>query len=510
MPLDARALSLKKALRLGIEIAEALMAAHAGGIIHRDLKPENIFVTSDGHAKILDFGLAKLTEVAMSAAGSGSMSPTVLGTVAGQMMGTAGYMAPEQVEGSREIDHRADLFAFGAVLYEMVGARRAFAGRSLADTLAQIQHEEPPSLAEIDGSLPAELERIVSKALAKDPAERYQHAGDLVVDLRNLTRGVNTGTVPSLAVAGRGPRQAAPRRGISLALAVPTAVAIALVAGLAGSWFPRGSDLPPAIEARFALDLPPGVTGLPRGAGGSISISPDGQTVAYVGIDATGARLLYVRDINEVGSAQVAGSDKAMAPAFSRDGDWITFALGQGRISRVQVSGGEPFPVCEACMDGTWGDDGYLYFVSGGSVWRTAATGGERELVADPLPEQGVPYFSRPVAGQQGSPFRGRPVRIRRHRGPVAAGPPRRSHFGGRIESVLLTDRTRSVPTRQHTFRRRLRCKHVGAHRPAEVESPDVVYEAPPVIDAVVAGAVGTGGKRRAFPTVSTAGAPLR
>ncbi len=134
--LDKGPVPLRRALALGAEVAEALRAAHKAGIVHRDLKPENIFVTEDGHAKVLDFGLAKLTEVMRGPLSSQSMSPTVLGTQAGEVMGTAGYMAPEQVQG-QDVDERADLFAFGCVLWEMATGRRAFAGKSVPHTHAQ-------------------------------------------------------------------------------------------------------------------------------------------------------------------------------------------------------------------------------------------------------------------------------------------------------------------------------------------------------------------------------------
>ncbi len=193
-PLGKGALPLKKALGLATEIAEALAAAHAAGIIHRDLKPENIFVTKEGHAKVLDFGLAKLTEVAVAGSpGGATQSPTMMGTVAGQVMGTAGYMAPEQVEGG-EIDHRADLFAFGCVLQEMATGTRAFGGRNVAEVLHRLVNSDPEPVA--DG-LPLKLQWILDKCLAKEATGRYQGAGDLVVDLKALALEVESGTARS-------------------------------------------------------------------------------------------------------------------------------------------------------------------------------------------------------------------------------------------------------------------------------------------------------------------------
>ncbi len=234
--LEKGALPLDKALDLAAEVGEALIAAHKAGIVRRDLKPDNVFVTEEGHAKVLDFGLAKLTEVAAPAGGGLSMSPTMLGTVAGQVLGTAGYMAPEQVNGEA-VDHRADLFAFGCLLYEMLAGKRAFRGETVLDTMHAITRTEPQSLREFQPDHPVELHRILRKCLAKNAARRYQGAGDLVIDLRMLAADVESGAAAATdhgvadgaSAKGQG---AAPRR--ILAKAAPWAIAVlfALVAAI--------------------------------------------------------------------------------------------------------------------------------------------------------------------------------------------------------------------------------------------------------------------------------------
>ena len=260
-PLQKGALPLKKALGLATEIAEALAAAHAAGIIHRDLKPENIFVTKEGHAKVLDFGLAKLTEVSVTGSpGGATQSPTMMGTVAGQVMGTAGYMAPEQVNGE-EVDQRTDLFAFGCVLYETITGQQPFAGKSIPDTLSRILHDEPEPLVEVDESLPFELQRIVKKCLAKEPAKRYQTAGDLVVDIQALGTDVESGAaLPASGAAPTSPVVVETTRGIRWKLTAPIAVASALVAsalvGAFGVWITIPSA-PESLITRFHIDYPP-------------------------------------------------------------------------------------------------------------------------------------------------------------------------------------------------------------------------------------------------------------
>ncbi len=359
-PLQRGALPLKKALGLATEIAEALAAAHAAGIIHRDLKPENIFVTKEGHAKVLDFGLAKLTEVAGAGSpGGATQSPTMMGTVAGQVMGTAGYMAPEQVEGSDKIDHRADLFAFGCVLYEMVSGVRAFSGRSIAETLAHIQHDDSQPIQESDPSLPDELQRIVRKSLAKEPAKRYQTAGDLVVDIQALGTDVESGVaaLPATPVAVE------TSRGIPWKLAAPIAILLVVVAALLG-WWAREPE--PGSTIRLQLD--PLVDTIMSGLGSAVVLSPDGRHVAYVdGAPNTGGRALYLRALDQQDSTTLASSATTAGspyhPFFSPDGQWVGFVT-PAELKKAPITGGTPQSIApvERSRGADWGPDDTIVF----------------------------------------------------------------------------------------------------------------------------------------------------
>ena len=350
--LEKGALPLDKALDLATEVGEALIAAHKAGIIHRDLKPDNIFVTEEGHAKVLDFGLAKLTEMAAPAGSQATMSPTMLGTVAGQVMGTAGYMAPEQVNGE-EIDHRADLFAFGSVLYESVTGRQAFAGKSIPDTLSRILHDEPGPLVEVDESLPFELQRIVKKCLAKERAKRYQTVGDLVVDLQALGADVESGTaLPVGGQPGVAPVAVETTRGIPWKLAAPIAVAIALLAVL-GVWITTPPP-PESVVTRFYIDYPPGTTFTGSSTLG-VAISPDGKSVVF-----SADRQLWLRAIDDLVATLIRGTEGARVPFFSPDGQQLGFWGGDGQMKSVSITGGAPVslgPAPERAYGASWADD---------------------------------------------------------------------------------------------------------------------------------------------------------
>ena len=193
------AISIRKAIDYGVQIAHGLAAAHDKGIVHRDLKPENLFVTKDGRVKILDFGLAKLTQ---RQPGSAERDETLTaGTDPGMVMGTAGYMSPEQVRG-QPVDHRTDIFAFGAILYEMLAGQRAFHRSTSAETMTAILNDDPPSISQIVQTAPPGLQRVIHRCLEKNPEQRFQSASDLAFALEALS---DSGSAPA-AVLPQGTR----------------------------------------------------------------------------------------------------------------------------------------------------------------------------------------------------------------------------------------------------------------------------------------------------------------
>ena len=232
------ALPVRKAIELALQCVKGLAAAHEKGIVHRDLKPENLFVTTDGRLKILDFGLAKLTQGERPGGGQ-TLVATEMGTEAGIVLGTAGYMAPEQIR-AKPVDHRVDIFAFGAILYEMLAGKRAFHGESTADTMTAILKEDPPDLTIADRAIPPALERIVRFCLEKNPGDRFQSARDLALALEATSGGAPSSSARTVIDA---PEAKSGRR-VTLPAALAAVSVVAALGFAVGRLTPRSPSGP--------------------------------------------------------------------------------------------------------------------------------------------------------------------------------------------------------------------------------------------------------------------------
>ena len=343
-------------LKYGIEICEGLEAAHRRGVVHRDLKPGNIMLTKLG-AKLMDFGLAKalpiekppsegLTATLMSPEGSQPL------TARGTVVGTFQYMAPEQVEG-KEADARSDVFALGAVLYEMATGKKAFTGKNQASIVAAILASEPQAISAVRPMSPPALDRVVKICLTKDPDERWQTAHDVKLQLQWIAEGGSQAGVPT-PIAAR-------RRNRERIFAIVAALAFVSCLVLAGLWLKSGSADPrtvrayikPPVHASFAF----------AGTGSGFALSPDGTRLAFAAMTEEGKYLLWVRPLNSLQAQPLQGTEGGAAPFWSPDGRNIGFFAG-GKLKRVEASGGPPLTLADATLPrgGTWSRDGVIVF----------------------------------------------------------------------------------------------------------------------------------------------------
>ncbi len=369
------AIPVDEALPIAKQIAEALEAAHEQGIIHRDLKPANIKVRADGTVKVLDFGLAKALEPASALGASAgqalSQSPTITTpamTQAGMILGTAAYMSPEQAKG-RTVDKRSDVWAFGAVLYEMLTGQRAFGGEDIAETLADVMRVEPEWETLPEGLSPS-LTTFLKRCLQKDPKHRLGDIHDLRLALDGAFETDGAQTVESVAT----PRLQVWQRPMP---AVIAALLVAVVSGL-GVWsLMRPVSQPPAPIARFPIPL--GAEEAFTGGGRPIiALSPDGRHVAY-----TANEGLVLRPVDQLQALPIPGTDGARNPFFSPDGQRVGF-WADGQLKRVSISGGASVTLGEANAfhGASWGaDDRILYGQGSEGIWRVPGTGGTPEQV---------------------------------------------------------------------------------------------------------------------------------
>ncbi len=364
---------LDEALAIARQMAEALEAAHERGIIHRDLKPANVKITPDNTVKILDFGLAK----AMSESGPGPLasanladSPTFTSpmTEMGVILGTAAYMAPEQAKG-KPVDRRADIWALGVVLFEMLSGRHLYEGETVTETIAQVITQSP-NLDLLPATTPPGVRRILRRCLEKDPRSRFQSAGDVRIELSEA--------LIEPAVAPRGSSGVIAPRGNSLVPWILTA-AFALVAAIA-LWRPWSQPelvaTPIRLEARLGSGERFNIDSNVDGA--LVALSPDGQTLVYAA-DRGGVRQLFIRPLSDLESKPISNSEGARSPFFSPDGRWVAF-FAFGKLKKVRLAGGAPEDVTAAvdARGGAWGRDDTIVFTAEpqAGLLRVPAAGG--------------------------------------------------------------------------------------------------------------------------------------
>ena len=353
--LQKGALPLEQVLHYAIEISDALDKAHRKGVTHRDLKPGNIMLTKSG-SKLLDFGLAKLKQEAAPANVQLSELPTASDplTAKGSIVGTLQYMAPEQLEG-KEVDARTDIFAFGAVVYEMATGKRAFEGKSQASLIAAILEREPPAMSSLQPMTPPALDRVVKRCLAKDRDDRWQTTRDLEVELKWAAEaGSHVGLAPTAATKGF--------RTFGWRTLILSVGALLLVAAFTGIsvWNLKPSLTQPV--SRLVVTLPPGqqLAGLDNGP--AVAISPDGTHLAYVARQG-GTQQLYLRSMDSLEGKAIPGTEGAVDPFFSPDGQWIGFFAG-AKLKKISVNGGAALTLGDAAYSGgaSWGSQGMIAF----------------------------------------------------------------------------------------------------------------------------------------------------
>ncbi len=377
--LDRGALPQRKVIEAGVQIAQGLAAAHEKGIVHRDLKPENLFLTRDGRAKILDFGLAKLA----STSSPGADGPTITSapTDAGVVMGTAGYMAPEQVRGEA-VDARTDIFALGAVLFEMLSGKRLFRRDTPAETMTAVLKDDVPEPSGSQLSLAPGLDRIVRRCLEKSPEQRFQSAKDL-----SFALGVLSGSDPSGAA----------RAALSARRAATPWLSAFVALALVGAGYVLWSlTRPTPASARMEFSIPV------AGEVSHLALSLDGRMLAFVAPDErSGAPMLFVQRVGTSKATEIAGTEGASYPFLSPDGAYVGF-FANGKLQKVAVTGGSPQILARTsyARGGSWSTKNVILYSpdAGGPIWRVNADGSNpipitAELLATGQSSHRWPYF---------------------------------------------------------------------------------------------------------------------
>ena len=364
-----------QAIKHAIEIATALDAAHRHGIIHRDLKPGNIMLTKSG-VKLLDFGLAKLKKE------PGPLGHTTIakGTGIGTLLGTMPYMSPEQIEG-RDVDARSDIFALGAVVYEMITGQRAFKGDSPASVIGAILKDQPPPIQSLQPLTPPALDHVVSMCLEKDPDDRWQSAADIAREIKWLAGRQDEARIATDRGGFRMPWWA------MIGATVLSVTALGTAGWVAYDPSPESGEL-----FRFQLEAPPNavfartLSSVPIPI---VAVSPNGRRVAFIAAESGRRAAIWVRSLDDVRAKPVVGTDNAVDVFWSPDNQSLGF-FADGRLKRVDVASGSVQDLCEASFNsrgGAWSPDGVILFGDASSgIRRVSASGGETRLITTLAP----------------------------------------------------------------------------------------------------------------------------
>jgi serine/threonine protein kinase len=369
-------LPVNKLLNYAVQITDALGRAHSAGIVHRDLKPANIMVSQHGLVKLLDFGLAKVRGVEAVAGMTALPAQTTPLTGEGTILGTLQYMSPEQLEG-KEADARTDIFALGAVIYEMATGRKAFEGNSQASLIATIMASEPPPTPALQAMTPPLLDHAVRTCLAKDPEERWQNTRDLATQLRWIAEAGGTpGTAASREPVAKGRKRELLYRALAVICLLAAIISAASYWRLART--PTRtiiSEITPPDRVRFNFTGP---------GGGAPVLSPDGHTLAFPAVDERGGTMLWVRSLDSPAAHPLPGTEGAGDPFWSPDSRALGF-FADSKLKTIDASGGPAIVVAAAPADqgGSWNRDGTILFVPdiAKGLYRVPAAGGNPVLV---------------------------------------------------------------------------------------------------------------------------------